>query len=142
MRVFVDSNVFFDYVLKRAPFFVDANALMLILNERVITAGTNPNNFPHVFYLLRKQYGTVAAKHKLALLRAILECEPLTAEVIDMGLSKSGSVDLEDGITAILAQRYAADVLVTRDPKGFPDQPIRVLSPKQFVDEHYAKFPY
>lgn len=41
--------------------------------------------------------------------------------------------DFEDSVTASAAQSAGCDAIVTRDPRGFPDSPVRVLTPEAAV---------
>lgn len=140
MRIFLDTNVFFDYVLGREPEFEHTRHLMLVINGNRLVCGTNPNNFPHAYFHMMKEEGadSWAVKHELALLRQVIQCIPLDNGIVDKALARRSPIDMEDGITLELAIAFNADVFITRDPTGFRLSPIPVRSPQQFLDEWYA----
>jgi hypothetical protein len=41
--------------------------------------------------------------------------------------------DFEDSVTASAAQAAGCDAIVTRDPRGFPNSPVQVLTPEAAV---------
>ena len=42
------------------------------------------------------------------------------------------SGDFEDSVTAAAAHLSGCDTVVTRDPRGFPQSAVRVVSPRRF----------
>ena len=49
-----------------------------------------------------------------------------------------GFADFEDAMQTAAAEACAAEVLVTRDPKGFTQSLLAVLSPEEFLLRHSA----
>ena len=137
--MFLDTNVFFDYVLKREGHYEDAYSLIALINAKRLTCITNPNNFQHVFFLLSNHIGSRDAKHYLSVLRKIIGCATYDANTVDRALARSVPTDLEDGITLELALATGSDVLITRDERGFVSGSIEAMNARAFVDNFFVR---
>ena len=134
MKLFIDSNVFFDFVLQRRPFATATNDFFNFVNNGRIDCATNPNNFPHVFFLHQKLIGGKASKLHLQKVKQLIDCVQFDSEVVDKALAMKAPSDLEDCINIQLALSYSAHFLITRDQKGsYKDCPIQVYTPAQFI---------
>ena len=137
MRVFIDTNILFDYVLKREKFYQSAEDVFKIINESNVACFTNPNNFQHAYFFLRKVLGSDTAKQKLISLRRIMKCAPYDGAIIDKALARVKPHDLEDAVTLEMALACEVEVFVTRDRLGFKEQGVLVMAPEDFVDYYY-----
>ena len=135
MRLFIDTNVFFDFVLKRPRFHQQAQKIFNLGNFTTVELATNPNNFPHAFFEKRKDVGEQQAKAYFRSLRKIITCVPFDDKIVDKALASNFPPDLEDGVNLQLAQAFFAHFIITRDRKGsFKQSTIPVYSPSEFMD--------
>lgn len=138
MRVYLDVNIFFDFVLGRLPFYSDVFQIISLAVHKDIVCGTNPNNFPFVYHYLRKDKSNVVItdkdfKHRLALLRKSIECSVLDAEIIDAALSMSKPADLEGAVMIQSALQFKADVMISRDKQLLANKQVKTMTPGQFL---------
>jgi predicted nucleic acid-binding protein len=59
----------------------------------------------------------------------VLDVARVDGEVIRRAL-RLGWPDFEDAVTAAAAEAARCEAIVTRDPKGFPRSPVRVITPE------------
>lgn len=136
MRVFIDVNVFMDFVLGRTPFYSDATQIMTMAMHKDIECATSPNSFPFVFHHYQKDFKSSSPKdlkHRLAIIRKYVHCQTLDGKVIDAALSLKKPLDLEDGVITRLAIDFKADVLISRDKSLLKTLLIKAMTPKQFL---------
>jgi predicted nucleic acid-binding protein len=85
-----------------------------------------------IHYLIRKDLGMAKARRTLTSVLRIFKVAPVDSRVIQDALDL-GLPDFEDAVTASAARAAGCDLIVTRDPKGFRDAPIRCLMPEAAV---------
>lgn len=135
MKVFLDTNVVLDYLTDRAPFADDAEAVIELCsrtgNQAVLTTLSACN----IVYILSKYIGKDEAEARLRDLLALLGLVGVDPQSVIDNLAKP-HVDFEDSVQISEAERWGADVIVTRDKTGFLFSPIKVKSPSEFVADY------
>lgn len=124
-RLLLDLNILLDVVLDRAE---AANAARLwAALERGKGRGFVPaHGVTTIFYLVsRAQGGSFARRATDGILRTFAVA-PVDEKVLRRALSL-GWPDFEDAVCAAAAEICGCDVIVTRDPKGFVDSPVRTI---------------
>lgn len=138
MRVYLDVNSFFDFVLGRERFYREIWQIITLAIHGDIICGTNPNNFPVAFHHLKKDPSKKALsshdfKHRLALLRKSIECNTLDGDVIDAALAMPKPADLEDAVMIQSALQFQADVMISRDKQLLKNKFVKTMTPSQFL---------
>lgn len=133
-RVFLDTNVVLDLMARRKPFFEDAKAIFDRSADGEFRILLSVLSFWNIFYLMRKHPGEAKAKADLAILERLVQVVP--AQVADLRGALASSIrDLEDALQLQGAIAAEADLIVTRDTKGFKGSPIKVMAPDAFLRE-------
>ena len=131
MKIFLDTNIFLDLILKREN-FEDA---LLILNaiEKKLYAGVVLDiTLLNIDYIANKQVRDV--KDFLGLVNTRFEVVGGTNKMFDEALSLKND-DLEDSLQYISAKKMMCDVIVTND-KMFYSEEIEILTSNAFVDRY------
>jgi predicted nucleic acid-binding protein len=131
-RVFLDTNVVLDLMARREPFYVDAKAIFDRSADGAFQILLSVLSFWNIFYLMRKHPGEAKAKADLAILERLVQVVPVQVDDL-RGALASSIRDLEDAMQLQGAVAAKADVIVTRDPKGFKGSPVKVLAPDAFL---------
>ena len=135
MKVFLDANVILYYLTDRQPFADDAELVVDFCasggNVGVVTTLTVCN----AVYVLAKVIGRHLAEEKIKELINIVGLVGVVPESISENLAAT-HVDFEDSVQQSEAVRWNADVIVTRDKRGFSESPIPVYTPADFVDKY------
>lgn len=130
MRVLLDTNVLLDFYLRRPGFFEDAAALFVAAWLGLTETWASAKSFTDVFYVGAKAVGPDAIQSAMESSLATLRVCSISDEDIRLCLSRRWK-DFEDCVVARAAERVRADLIVTRDAKGFELAPIEVCSPAQ-----------
>ena len=128
-RVLVDLNVVLDVLLDRRPYAVAAARVWGVF-ERGNSQGFLPAHaFTTIHYLATRARGRAFARRTIDDLLRVFDVAAVDGAVIRKALSFEWP-DFEDAVCAAAALASGSDTVVTRDPDGFPDSPIRVVDPE------------
>ena len=130
-KVFLDSDIILDALLKRPGFYLPAINILDLAHQSYFKAVTSSIAFINVHYFLNKFNADIAIQSltKLRLFISILEVNEKT---IDIAL-KSEFKDFEDAVQYYAAKSAGADVIITRNTKDYKESIIPVLTPEQFL---------
>jgi predicted nucleic acid-binding protein len=131
MKIFIDTNVFLDLILKREGF----KEAVTILN------GCSKNNYEGVvadITLLNIDY--IASKQTKDI-RTFLGVVNKTCKIIGVNNTlfslalELDNKDLEDSVQYVCAKSYHCDFIITNDQRFYEGE-IKVISSKKFVNEY------
>ncbi len=132
MIALFDTNVLLDLLAARSPFDQAAGAAWSLVVAGQARGVVSAISFNNTYYVVRKASGRDAALGCLQRIRSTFEVVPLDLPLIDEAMAGTIS-DFEDTLQYRSAVRAGASVIVTRDPSGFQNLDVAVLSPEQFV---------
>ena len=137
MKVFVDTNILLDVLGRREPFYADSARVWTLAETGRVQAFASVLSLPNLFYVLRRASGAKAARKAVGMLRDIFALVPLDAQITNQAID-ADIHDFEDAIQFFSALRCGAGVLVTRNPKDFPEGHVAVQSPTEFLATHFG----
>jgi predicted nucleic acid-binding protein len=123
----LDLNVILDVILDRPE--ADAAAALWRAIEGGHGRGLIPaHGITTIFYLIEKARGAPFARKGVERLISVFGVAPVNEAVVRRALAL-GWRDFEDAVCAAAAEASGCEVIVTRDPSGFPDAPLPVVNP-------------
>ncbi len=137
-RVFVDTNVLLDVLVRREPFCRDSVQVWNLVESGRIEAFVAAISFGNCYYLVRKHVGKPQAEQAIRLLRGIFRPVDLTAKILNQAID-AGFSDFEDALQFHSAVHARVACILTRNPDHFPRAPLPVLSPAEFLAAHPFK---
>ncbi len=129
-KIFLDSDIILDALLKRPQFLVPAMNIISLANIN-FKAITSSVAFVNVHYFLDK-YDRTNKLQLLTRLRSVISIIEVGESIIDLAL-KSGVSDFEDAVQYYAAMSANADVIITRNIKDYKQSTIPVLTAEQFL---------
>lgn len=134
MKVFLDTNVIIDfYDSSRGHYMPTAVVFDLALKGK-IQLSVCAQSFITAFYLLRKVYDKETLYASMKSLFKLCKVSAVDAHIIKMALSREGR-DFEDTVQYFSSKTMDADIILTRDNKGFAEFDIRHMTVEQFLNE-------
>ena len=94
-------------------------------------------SFITAFYLLRKVYDKEELYRSMHSLYQLCEVSPIDAPIIEAALNQQGR-DFEDTCQYYSFSTTGADVILTRDRRGFEEFDIKHMSAEDFLNEYFA----
>ena len=132
MKVFLDTNVVIDFCGQRSPFF-DAAAEIIDMSKRgEIDLVVSSLSFVNAAYVLRKQFDRQTLDVKLCQLMDLCKVSKVDGDMIKAAINRQ-SYDFEDCVQFMSAKSRKADVVITRDQKGFADLDLYYMTADEFV---------
>ena len=128
-RVLFDINVVLDFVLDRRPHAAPASLLWAAAERDEIKAFLPAHGVTTVFYLVARQHDHRFARRVMEDLLLVPGIAPVDGPVLKRALGL-GWADFEDAVCAAAAEGVGCDAIISRDSKGFPKSPVRVLEPR------------
>ena len=132
LRVLVDINVVLDQLLRREPWFTEAQAFWQARDARRVLTYLPASVVTDVFYISRKQIGNDQARH--AVMRCMREFGLLAVyrAVLEDALALAGS-DFEDDVQIACARLAKLDLIVTRNTADFRFSPVPAIKPSEIA---------
>ncbi|NEN25544.1 PIN domain-containing protein [Cryomorpha ignava] len=131
-RVFLDTNVVLDFILKRSGFAEDA-AIIFDLSERnklqIEISSLSVNN---IDYVLSKLESREKARQIIIKLLTLVEISSVGKSTIKKA-AMSDFKDYEDAIQNFSAEEAGIRFIITRNLKDFSKSSLVVQSPKEFL---------
>ena len=132
MKVFVDTNVVLDFLLKREDFFEDARMIMALGYNKRCDLYMSSLSFSNIAYIARKQLKGDALYECFSEIRELLSVSPVTQVELDQAILLRAS-DFEDALQYNSAKTVGADCILTRNTKDFQFSEIEILTPSEFI---------
>lgn len=132
MKIFIDTNIFLDALLKREPFKIYAEDLLNHCDDRTFTAFTSCVSFTNITYFLQR-YNKSDHVETLERILNTITIIPLENKDFKKALSLNFS-DVENAYqyTAALKER-GMKFIITRNTNDFKKSTIPVISAKDFL---------
>ncbi len=132
MTLLLDTNIILDYLLKRPPFFENAQAVMKLCCTENINGCIALHTVTTIWYILRK---VPDEKRRLALksICELLQVVGTTHEEVISAIDTRNFKDFEDCIQTKCAKSAKADYVITRNVSDFAFSEIPVLTPEQLL---------
>lgn len=131
MRIFIDTNVLIDVLLKREN-FMSAVRVLALSKDPKYTLYVSVLTMANLVYILRKVWKGDKLYNELSRLSSILHVYSITDSDYDKALALRAK-DFEDSLQYFCAQSAQCDVIITRNEKDFDFSEITVLSPDLFL---------
>ena len=132
MRVMFDTNVVLDLLLDREPFVKEAKILISKVEQGEFVGLLCATTITTIHYLLLKSNGKEGSTEIIQSLLKLFEVASVTRVVLQDALEVNDK-DYEDAVLYKSAYHAGANMIVTRDRKGFSKADIPVMNPKEFL---------
>jgi predicted nucleic acid-binding protein len=132
-RILLDTNVVLDVLLNRQPFVDEARQIWDASDRGLFDACIASFTIPTIHYICRRQDGLEAANRAVDACMAAFEVCALYRECVLAARRMAGG-DFEDNLQIACAITDFMQGIVTRNRADFTNSPIRVYSPREFLD--------
>ena len=132
-RVFVDTDIIYDLLGKRDPFYLASAQLFTWADEGKVQIYVSALSLANLHYLISKQRTENQAKEILRKFKVLVHVTPLNDKIIDLALN-SEFADFEDAIQYYSALQSEIEVFLTRNLKDYKKAQITVLTAQDYIN--------
>jgi predicted nucleic acid-binding protein len=132
MKIFLDTNVILDVLIKRETFYIDSSKVLTLVNEKIVSGYISAITVNNIYYILRKLKDKETAKNFITEILESFEIISLTKDILSQA-NKISINDYEDGIQFFSALDCGCDFLITRNDKDYPRLGIKIITPGEFI---------
>lgn len=132
MRTLLDINVLLDVFLARQPWLSEASQVWDANQNGRINGVIAAFSLPTLYYIVRRHIDLDHANDAVRICLASFEVGSVQRSTLELALNQVGE-DFEDNLQLACALEAKVDAVVTRDPRGFPDASVSVLSPNELL---------
>ena len=139
MKVFLDTNILLDYLLKRQPFYDHVKRIFDMCLFKIDGCVT-PHSLVDVFYMLSERTDATSdyCRETILKLRAVLFVIPENDDRVFASAKNSSFEDFEDSMQNESAVAADVDYIITRNKKDFVNSQIEVVTPEEFLQKLYT----
>jgi predicted nucleic acid-binding protein len=132
-RIFIDSDIFIDVLLKREQFYKAGQKLLNIRrNEDGTEICTSALIIANILYISIKALGKNEAKESIQKLLNLVTVFPLNADCINLAMN-SNFTDIEDAMQHFIAMQNQCDLIITRNLKHFKNSLLPIMSANEYL---------
>ena len=134
MKVLIDTYVIVDVALEREPFYAESDRILTFVEEGQIQGYVSASTFSDLYYIIRRDKGRDWTLEFLRQLATFCQVATVDNSVISIALTCNFK-DFEDAIQYSTAVINLIDAIVTRNPRDFPVNTPRIVTPNQLIQE-------
>ncbi len=138
MKVFLDTNVILDFYDSNREHSIPTAIVFDLAVKGKIQLAVCSQSFITAFYILRKVYEKDILYKSMRSLFKLCQVSAVDAEIIEMALSREGK-DFEDTVQYFSSKTIDADIILTRDKRGFVEFDTEYLTAEAFLDKYLDK---
>lgn len=137
MRILLDTNVVLDVLLDRQPWVTDAAQIWRMCLDGRLSGFVCASSITDIFYIARRLTDVTRARAAVRLSLATFMICPVDRDTLDMADGMLGD-DFEDNLQIACTIVGNLDVIITRDPAGFQQSPIRAITAGDLLQQFPA----
>ena len=134
MKVLIYTNVIVDVALEREPFYAESDRILTLAEEAQIQGYVSASTFSDLYYIIRRDKARDWTLEFLRQLATFCQVATVDNSVIAIALTCNFK-DFEDAIQYSTAVINLIDAIVTRNPRDFPVNIPRIVTPNQLILE-------
>ncbi|MGH1435636.1 MAG: type II toxin-antitoxin system VapC family toxin [Lewinella sp.] len=132
-KLFIDTNIVLDLLGKREPFYEDAAKLFSLADRGKVKLYISSLTVANTNYVLSKLKSKKAARVILLKFKILVVVLDLTDKIVELSLNDDNFKDFEDGLQYYTALENEAEIIITRNLKGFKASKIPVMTAGQYL---------
>jgi len=128
VKIFIDTNIFLDLILKR-KYSNEATVILNAVSKRLFDGVLLDITLLNIDYIAKKQI--VDIRKFISTINNLFDVVGATNEMFTEAMDIE-NIDLEDNLQYISAKKYKCDVIITND-KNFCQGDIEILTSSEFI---------
>lgn len=135
MKIFIDTNIFLDLVLKR-EYYKEALLIFNAIEKKIFTGFILDITLINIDYIAKKQIKDI--KSFISFINTYFQINGINNTIVDNAL-KIDNNDFEDTLQYLSAKTLECDCIITND-RNFYRHDIETLTSKEFIKKYANNF--
>lgn len=131
-KIFIDTDICFDLLSARKPFYESAARLFSLAEENKVTLCISANTFATLNYLLSRVFNSHRTRTLLGRLKILVKVLAVNEKIIELALA-SDFPDLEDAIQYYTAIDNGVKIILTRNLRDYKKAQIPVTTAEGYI---------
>ena len=131
-KVFLDTNIVFDLLAQRMPFYPEAATLFSMADKMEISLSISALCLADTNYILSRYLPPTEVRTVLRKFKVLVNVLPLDDKIADLALN-SDFHDFEDALQYYSAIVNEQDLLITSNPPDFKESKLPVMTAGEFL---------
>ncbi len=132
-KVFIDTDICFDLLSAREPFYKAAARLFSLAEEKKVILCISANSFATLHYLLNRVFNGYQARALLVRLKVLVKVLAVNEKIIELALT-SDFPDFEDAIQYYTAIDNGIKLIITRNLRDYKKSEIPVITAEGYIE--------
>lgn len=138
LKVFIDTNIFLDYIEKRPVGIKEAIVIFRLAARDEIQLLVSDLTIANIKYCTRKTIPLTEFYRIIRLCRELFTIVPIGEWAVDQAIA-TGAKDFEDALQYFSAEQAGADCIVTRNMGDFSfSSTVETLEPNSFLEKYFS----
>ena len=139
-KVFIDTNIFLDYIERRPVGIKEAIAIFKLAACNDIHLLVSDLTIANIKYITRKTIPLSEFYRVMRLGRELFSVVPIGEKAIDKAIAIEPK-DFEDALQYFSAEQAGADCIITRNIEDFSfSASVKVMTPNDFLFTYFSNF--
>lgn len=134
VKILLDTNIILDIALARQPFFGESKQVLSLVEQGEVQGYISASTFSDIYYIICQAKGRDSTLEFLRQLATFCQVATVDNSVISIALTCNFK-DFEVAIQYSAAVINLIDAIVTRNPRDFPVNTPRIVTPNQLIQE-------
>ncbi|MGN0739685.1 MAG: PIN domain-containing protein [Treponema sp.] len=132
-KIFIDTNIILDVLLKRQEFFENSAKILEMCNSRNCHGYVSEHSVPTIWYVMRKNNSAEVCRSVITSIFDYIDTTSLNKEQILNALSRTDFPDFEDCLQDESALEVHADCIITRNKSDYTSSKVPAYLPEEFI---------
>ena len=133
-RIFIDSDIILDFILRREPFDKSASELFYRCERNEFRAFTTSIVISNVYYIASKDYAKQEVLKMIDILVEIFEIIPTNNSAISEAIH-SKFTDFEDALQNFSAVEMGLEAIITRNIRDYRHSALQILTAEELIKQ-------
>ncbi|MCJ7472844.1 MAG: PIN domain-containing protein [Actinobacteria bacterium] len=132
MKIFLDTNIILDVLVKREPHYIDSARIWTLAKEQSFQGYISAITVNNFYYIVKKLKNSIIAGNFVDEILDDFKVVPLTKDILRQSRTIPEK-DYEDSIQYFSAINTGCQFLITRNRKDFISKGLKIVSPADFL---------
>ncbi|HCL57543.1 MAG TPA: PIN domain nuclease [Spirochaetia bacterium] len=133
MKIFVDTNILLDVLLKREPFYEKSALLWSAVKNNIVKGYISAVSTTNIFYIAKKTLGNEKAMELVKIILNTFKISKVDFSILNSA-EKFKMKDYEDAVQYACAVESDCEYMITRNKKDFRINGIKIIDSEEFYD--------